>query len=101
MRGVCFIWGVGSRGLDLKFTSVGSLWVTRRERRKGVFSGWAEEPLLLLLLLLLSPLPGVVVNPALVDGAVSALPSENVELIDAPILLLFVCLFIFRCCCNI
>lgn len=99
MRGVCFIWGVGSRGLDLKFTIVGSLLVTRRERREGVFSGWwwsdDDEPL--------SPPPFgvvdvVVVKPTAppvvsVDGAVSVLPNENEELIDAPI---FFCMFLLQ-----
>ena len=77
MRGVCFICGVGSRGLDLKFTWVGSLLVTRRERLEGVFSGcWL--PLV------------VVAPPPLVDvGAVSVVvpPNEKVLLIDAPIFL--------------
>ena len=50
--------GVGSRGLDLKFTMDGSLLVIRREAREGVLG------VLVLSLLLLLPLVGADVDAA-------------------------------------
>jgi hypothetical protein len=52
--------GVGSRGLDLKFTMDGSLLVIRREAREGVLG-------VLLLSLLLLPLAGAAVDAAASD----------------------------------
>ena len=52
--------GVGSRGLDLKFTMDGSLLVIRREAREGVLG-------VLLLSLLLLPLVGADVDAVAAD----------------------------------
>ena len=53
--------GVGSRGLDLKFTMDGSLLVIRREAREGVLG------VLLSSLLLLLPLVGADVDAVAAD----------------------------------
>lgn len=74
VSGLFLIWGVRFTGLDLKFTLVGSLWVTRRDRREGVCAG----------------LPGVVADAVAPFEDVAVGPNEKEE-IDAPISVFFRC----------
>jgi len=93
LRGVCLSCGVGRDGLEVKFTTVGSDLVTRRERREGVLSGSDDDAddacgggLLVVVLGATAGVEGVLFD----DGGVSPLvvPSVKLELIDAPMVAL-------------
>ncbi len=96
LRGVCLSCGVGRAGLEVKFTTVGSDLVTRRERREGVLSGSDDDAddacgggLLVVVFDVVGATAGVEGVLFDDDGGVSPLallvvPSVKLELIDAP-----------------
>ncbi len=94
LRGVCLSCGVGRVGLEVKLTMVGSDLVTRRERREGVLSGWDDADCggaVVVLGAVVVAADGVLLDD---DGGVSPLVAPNVklklELIDAPMIIVFV-----------